>query len=66
MTGDALLEMSALLGQSASTAYLALFWIRTILALGLLYAAYRYFERRDIQELFVREVPEEAPPEDDD
>ena len=66
VTGDALLEMSAVLGQGASTAYLALFWIRTILAMGLLYAAHRVFERQDIQELFVREVPEEAPPEDDD
>lgn len=65
VTGDALLEMGSVLGQSAATAYLAFFWIRTLLALALLYAAYRHFERPEVQALFVRDVPGEARGDDD-
>lgn len=60
VTGDALLEMSGMLGQSAASAYLVFFWIRTILAVALLYAAYRYFERPDVQALFVRDTKDSA------
>ncbi len=66
VTGDALLEMSSFLGQSAATAYLALFWIRTILAVALLYAAHRYFARSEVQALFARDVRGDAQGSDGD
>ena len=66
VSGDALLELSSLLGQSAAGAYLALFWVRTLLVVALLYAIHRHFDRADVQALFAREVPDDEDDGDGD
>jgi hypothetical protein len=66
VTGDTLLEMGSLLGNGAGTAYLVLFWVKTIAVALLLYAAHSYFARPDVQAFFVREDPQALDRDDND